>query len=167
MRKTLWQEASKDELLMNDIAEIESTFEHVDSEIYSWLYYFSPLEIELTLKSRSGGRDGIMEAIRTRRAIRRFKKDPVPPELIEKCWKRALAPSSINCQPWEFVVVTNQETKQKMSRAFVIGPFLNEAPLVIVVAVDRLKSICRCRTGRLRLMPSGWQPMTWDWEPAG
>jgi hypothetical protein len=35
MRKTLWQEASKDELLMNDIAEIESTFEHVDSEIYS------------------------------------------------------------------------------------------------------------------------------------
>jgi len=45
---------------MNDIAEIESTFEHVDSENLFLIIYFSPLEIELTLKSRSGGRDGII-----------------------------------------------------------------------------------------------------------
>jgi hypothetical protein len=34
-RMTLWQEGSKDELLLNDIAEIESTFKHFDCEIYS------------------------------------------------------------------------------------------------------------------------------------
>ena len=92
----------------------------------------------------------LLEAIKTRRAIRRFKKDPVPPELIEKLLEAARwAPSSINCQPWEFVVVTNPETKQRMSRAFVIGPFLNEAPLVIVVAVDRLKSTCPVQDGSI------------------
>ena len=37
----------------------------------------------------------LLEAIRTRRAIRRFKKDPVPPELIEKMLEAARwAPSS-------------------------------------------------------------------------
>ena len=85
----------------------------------------------------------LLEAIKTRRAIRRFKKDPVSPEMIEKMLEAARwAPSSINCQPWEFIVVTDPEIKKRMSRAFVIGPFLNEAPLAIVVAVDRLKSTC-------------------------
>ena len=93
----------------------------------------------------------LLEAIKTRRAIRRFKKDPVSPEMIEKMLEAARwAPSSINCQPWEFIVVTNPETKQRMSRAFVIGPFLNEAPLVIVVAVDRFKSTCPVQDGAIR-----------------
>ena len=34
-RKTLWQAASKDALLLKDIAEIESSFKYIDSEIYS------------------------------------------------------------------------------------------------------------------------------------
>ena len=71
----------------------------------------------------------LLEAIRTRRAIRRFKKEPVPPELIEKLLEAARwAPSAMNSQPWEFIIVTNPETKARMSRAFVIGPFLKEAP---------------------------------------
>jgi nitroreductase len=83
----------------------------------------------------------LLEAIRTRRAIRRFKKEPVPPELIEKMLEAARwAPSAMNSQPWEFIVITDPETKARMSRAFVIGPFLKEAPLAIAVAADRLKS---------------------------
>ena len=83
----------------------------------------------------------LLEAIRTRRAIRRFKKEPVPPDLIEKLLEAARwAPSSVNSQPWEFIVVTDPETKKRMSRAFVFGPFLNEAPLAIVVVVDRLRT---------------------------
>ena len=71
----------------------------------------------------------LLEAIRTRRAIRRFKKETVPAELIEKLLEAARwSPSSVNCQPWEFVVITDDETKAKMSRAFVIGAFLKEAP---------------------------------------
>jgi len=83
----------------------------------------------------------LLEAIRTRRAVRRFKKEPVPAELIEKLLEAARwSPSSVNCQPWEFIVITDDETKAKMSRAFVIGAFLKEAPLAIAVAADRFKS---------------------------
>jgi nitroreductase len=83
----------------------------------------------------------LLEAIRTRRAIRRFKNEPVPAELIEKLLEAARwAPSAINSQPWEFIVITNTETKARISRAFVIGAFLKEAPLAIAVAADRFKS---------------------------
>jgi nitroreductase len=92
----------------------------------------------------------LLEAIITRRAIRRFKPDPVPPELVEKLLEAARwAPSSVNCQPWEFIVITDPETKKRMSRAFVIGPFLNQAPLVITVAVDSLKSTCPVQDGSI------------------
>jgi nitroreductase len=92
----------------------------------------------------------LLESIRTRRAIRRFKPDPVPPELVEKLLEAARwAPSSVNCQPWEFIVITDPETKKRMSRAFVIGPFLNQAPLVITVAVDSLKSTCPVQDGSI------------------
>jgi len=92
----------------------------------------------------------LLEAIRTRRAIRKFKTDPVPPELIEKLLEAARwAPSSVNCQPWEFIVITDPETKKRISRAFMLGPFLNQAPLAIAVAVDRLKSTCQVQDGSI------------------
>ena len=56
-----------------------------------------------------------MEAIRSRRAIRRFKKEPVPPELIEKMLEAARwAPSSVNSQPWEFIVVTDPDKEKNL-----------------------------------------------------
>lgn len=49
----------------------------------------------------------IIEAIRTRRSIRRFKAEPVPHELLRDILDTAcLAPSATNCQPWEFLVLT-------------------------------------------------------------
>jgi nitroreductase len=92
----------------------------------------------------------VLEAIRTRRAIRRFKQEPVPPELIEKMLEAARwAPSSVNSQPWEFIVITDPATKKRMSRAFVIGPFLNEVPLAIAVVVDRLRTTLPLQDGTL------------------
>ena len=56
----------------------------------------------------------VLEAIRTRRSIRRFKSEPVPPELIEKMLEAARwAPSSADSEPWEFIVVTDPEIKKK------------------------------------------------------
>ena len=92
----------------------------------------------------------LLEAIRTRRAIRKFKPDPVPPELIEKMLESARwAPSSVNSQPWEFIVVTDPEIKKKISRSFNFGPFLNQAPLAIAVVVDRLKSTLPAQDGAI------------------
>jgi nitroreductase len=92
----------------------------------------------------------LLEGIRTRRAIRKFKPDPVPPELIEKILEAAhWAPSSVNSQPCEYIVVTNAETRARISRAFVFGPFIKNAPLTIVVAADRLKSTLPLQDGAI------------------
>lgn len=47
-----------------------------------------------------------LEAIRTRRSIRRFKPDPLPEDVLKEILTAAtLAPSGKNEQPWRFVVV--------------------------------------------------------------
>ena len=47
----------------------------------------------------------VIEAIRSRRSVRGFKKDPVPRDVIQKILNAAVrSPSGMNTQPWEFVV---------------------------------------------------------------
>ncbi len=54
----------------------------------------------------------LLEGIRTTRAIRRLKPDPVPPELVRKvCEAGTFAPSGGNRQPWQFVAVTEPERR--------------------------------------------------------
>ena len=56
--------------------------------------------------------------LRRRRTIRDFSSKPVPLEVIRDCVRAAAsAPSGANRQPWHFVVVENQETKQRIRRA--------------------------------------------------
>jgi len=50
-----------------------------------------------------------MEAILTRRSIRRFKGEPIPEALIEALLRAAMAaPSAGNEQPWEVIVVQDR-----------------------------------------------------------
>ena len=52
----------------------------------------------------------LMQAIRTRRSIRSFAKDPIPREIIESLLRAATeAPSPKNNQPWRFVVVAGEK----------------------------------------------------------
>lgn len=58
------------------------------------------------------------EDIRKRRTIRDFSDKPVPREVIEICLRIAgTAPSGANRQPWQFVVVSNQEKKKQIRDA--------------------------------------------------
>ncbi len=58
----------------------------------------------------------LMKAIWERKSFRAFKSDPVPKEMIEKILQSAIqAPSAINLQPWEFIVVTGEE-KERLGR---------------------------------------------------
>lgn len=62
--------------------------------------------------------DEFLDLLRKRRSIRRFKRDPVPDEYIRKILEAARwAMSGANAQPWEFIVVQNQETKKKLAGA--------------------------------------------------
>jgi nitroreductase len=84
----------------------------------------------------------VMSVIRKRRSIRKFKPSPVEPEKVDMLVEAALrAPSSRGLQPWEFVVVTDKDLLDKLSRAKTHGSaFLRNAPLAVVVCADPDKS---------------------------
>lgn len=57
----------------------------------------------------------LFEAIKNRRSVRVFQDKPVEKELIEKLIEAAAqAPSNCNVQGWRFIVIDNQETKNKI-----------------------------------------------------
>jgi len=76
----------------------------------------------------------LLEGIRTTRAIRRLRPDPVPRELIRKvCEAGTYAPSGGNRQPWYFIAVTERERRawvaERYRKAFreYIAPALEAA----------------------------------------
>ena len=85
-----------------------------------------------------GPEDQVLETLRHRRSIRRFSTQSVEAEKIDALLEAALrAPSSRELRPWEFVVVTEPATLQKLAEAKQHGAgFLAGAPLAIVVAAD-------------------------------
>lgn len=78
----------------------------------------------------------VIDAIKKRRSIRRFKSTPVPDEIIKKILEAGrLAPSWGNVQPWRFIVVKDPETKSKIAK-FVRQRQVERAPVVIVCCAD-------------------------------
>ena len=85
--------------------------------------------------ARAGEDVPLLEGIRTTRAIRRLRPDPVPPELIRKvCEAGTFAPSGGNRQPWVFVAVTEPER-----RAFVAERYLRAFRAYIAPALEAAK----------------------------
>jgi len=79
----------------------------------------------------------LIDAIKNRRSIRTYKNKELPQGTIEKLIEAARqAPSAGNAQPWEFVVISAQETKQELARAAYGQRALEEAPDVIVDCAD-------------------------------
>lgn len=57
----------------------------------------------------------VFTAIKGRRSCRKFLTDPISDETIEKILDAAIwAPSPANNQPWEFIVITGSEVKEKI-----------------------------------------------------
>lgn len=58
---------------------------------------------------------GFFEAVYTTRALRRFRPDPIPQDVLFQILDAAIrAPSGQNAQDWRFVIVTEREPKQAM-----------------------------------------------------
>jgi nitroreductase len=61
--------------------------------------------------------DDLLEIMKTRRSIRRYKQKHVPDELLEKMMEAGRwSPSGDNGQPWRFVVVRDPETKKALGK---------------------------------------------------
>ncbi len=64
--------------------------------------------------------ENFLDLVRRRRSVRLFKPDPVPEEQIEQILEAGRwAMSGSNSQPWEYVVVKNPETKNKLAELWV------------------------------------------------
>jgi len=79
----------------------------------------------------------ILEVIRTRRSIRKYKPDPVSKEEIDKILEAGRwAPSANNSQPWRFIVLRSTEVRKKLADTLTWGRFLSNAPLGIAITVN-------------------------------
>jgi nitroreductase len=81
----------------------------------------------------------VLDAIRKRRSVIRFECTPVSDEQIQEILEAGRwAPSWTNRQPWRFILVKDQEIKEKISNfaptAYIQG--MREAPICIVVCVN-------------------------------
>ncbi|MCX6357427.1 MAG: nitroreductase family protein [Candidatus Aureabacteria bacterium] len=75
-----------------------------------------------------------MEALRQRRSVRSFKKDPIPQPIVEAIIDAGrLAPTARNIQPWEFVVVRDAAMRARIAGHATTGPFIAEAPVCVAV----------------------------------
>src|SRR2546430_13270509 len=80
----------------------------------------------------------VFEAVRTVLAVRSYKETPVPPDVIRRIVESGrLTGSSMNGQPWHFIVVQNPETLRQLGRLARSGPYIAQAPLAIIVAIER------------------------------
>ena len=88
-----------------------------------------------------------IEAIRTRRSIRKYKPDPVDDNTLKIILEAArLAPSWSNSQCWKFIVVRDIGLKAQLADAIQINPVMGRnpaakafitAPIVIVVCAEK------------------------------
>jgi nitroreductase len=64
--------------------------------------------------------DALITLLASRRSIRAYRPDPIPKEHIQKIIEAARwAPSGGNSQPWEFIVITRKDLKDKIADFFV------------------------------------------------
>jgi len=75
-----------------------------------------------------------LEALKTRRSVRKYTNQPVSKEDVETMVDAGrLAATARNEQPWEFVVVTEASVRKELARIAEYGKFIADAPVCIVV----------------------------------
>lgn len=83
-----------------------------------------------------------MDAILTRRSIRRYTPQEISDEIIQKLLKAAMnAPSAGNHQPWHFIVIRSREILNEITTFHQYAQMLKQAPLAIAVCGDLEKQL--------------------------
>ena len=86
--------------------------------------------------------NSVLKAIQERRSVFRFKPDDFSQDKIDAILEAARwAPSYVNSQPWNIVVVKDKETRRKLREISVtiLNLGIQESPVIFVVAVDPAK----------------------------
>ena len=84
-----------------------------------------------------------MKELFTRRSVRKYLPTKVKEEDIKKLLKAGMyAPSAINEQPWEFIVVDDEAIIKDLGSVNTRSTFIQTAPLLIIVLGNKNKYKC-------------------------
>lgn len=87
--------------------------------------------------------------IKTRQSVRSYTDKKVEHEKIERCLEASrLAPSAHNVQPWKFIVVDDEELKNKVAKETFnsivsFNKFTLTAPVLVVVITEKPKFVTK------------------------
>jgi nitroreductase len=83
----------------------------------------------------------VSEAIRKRCSVRQFSNDFIPDDVLHRILEAARwAPSPFNTQPWELIIIKDNETLKAISRYARYSGYLSQAPMAIAVVVPPINS---------------------------
>lgn len=92
----------------------------------------------------------IIEVIKNRRSIRKYKSDPVDDKTVEIVMEAArLAPSWANTQCWRFIVVRDENTRARIAATIAANPTIGSnpalnaiktAPVLIIACAEKAVS---------------------------
>jgi nitroreductase len=105
--------------------------------------------------------DGVFDAVRTVLAIREYRDRKVGDDLIDRIVEAGrLTASSMNLQPWHFVVVRDRDHLRELGTLVASGPYIAQASFAVVAAyeTDSIFGVSDLRWCSLRGM-RGWDPI--------
>jgi len=79
----------------------------------------------------------MIQEIRTRKSTRKYKDTPVDDSKIMQLIESArLAPSGHNTQPWNFIIVKSEETKEQLAKINNNQTWTKAAPVFLICVAD-------------------------------
>src|ERR1700682_4235220 len=80
----------------------------------------------------------VFDAVRTVLAVREFQDKPIPDDVLRRIVESGpLSASSINLQPWHFVLVTDRDELRELGKLIRTGPYIAGAGAAVVVAYEK------------------------------
>lgn len=88
----------------------------------------------------------ILDCIKNRRSIRRFKAQAVNERLVREIIEAGTwAPSGLNNQPWKFMIIRSPAIKDQLAPLTRYGKIIQQAPVCIAVFLDAAASYDRTK----------------------
>lgn len=83
-----------------------------------------------------------LENIMTRTSIRQYQPGrAIPKDTVELLLRAAMAaPTAVNCQPWQFIVIDNRETLDSLAQILPNAKMLGQASIAIIPCGDLSKT---------------------------
>lgn len=79
----------------------------------------------------------VYDAVRTVLAVRAYQDKAIPSDLVQRIVEAGwMTGSSMNRQPWHFLVIENRDTLRQLGALAPSGPYIAQARLAIVVITE-------------------------------